>query len=230
MMTTKKEIFQYLFNALEPMIPVPILKKNKKVDTITFDSTSGNKIIFSLLPVLGGRKGKGSFVLTYSMALYNPTLSHVLKRPFHVEEGPDPGLLLALSSNNNLPKDLEPDLKYSFCVEADNKETADQLLDDIRQYFMPYVNPILSEYDLLLDNYADPLFVKNLGKWSQFRLGVCAALLTNREDAIKEFLVPLAESNTNKLDFMDFKKATDYQTELVDPIKKYAVDNNLIES
>jgi len=229
-MTTKKEVLQYLMNALEPMIPVVILKKHKSAGAVIFDSVNGNKIDFTFITVVGGRNGKGSFVMTFNMALYNPVLSDLLKKPFNVAEGSPTGLVSVLTSDNDLPKDLEPDRRYSFCVEGDNKETADHLLDDIRQYFIPYLAPFLGDYDRLLDFFKDPLFVRSTRSGRQFRIGVCAALLTNREDAIKEFLVPLAESNNNKNEILDFKKASDYQTELVDPIKNYAVENNLIEN
>ena len=61
----------------------------------------------------------------------------------------------------------------------------------------------------------------------QFSLGVICSLLCNHEEFIEETLVPLAKASEGGWIFREFFKCTDYVTDIVEPIKKYVVENNI---
>lgn len=228
-METKKEVIQYLMEEVEKMIPLKIISKKKKSGTVTFTVDKNCRIELYFRPVRGGVKGKDSFVMSFLMTIYNPFFKKILMEPFN-EKNDNPNtkdLVLSLDYLNNLPKELDVGNRYLFSEDNDNYETARRLLNDIECYFIPYCIPMTGDYKILLENYSNSKFVKNLGNWRQFIIGVVCAILTHQESKIEEVIVPLAKSNTNRIEFLDFKKSNDYNKELVLPIKEY-IYNNII--
>lgn len=222
-MKTKKEVIQYLMEEVEKIIPLKIISKRKKFGEVTFTVDNNCKIEFYFDTILGGVKGKNSFVISFSMATYNPFFKKILMEPFNrKDDNPDTKeLVQALYYLNDLPKEWNVYDRYLFSENNDNYETARRLLNDIECYFIPYCIPMTGDYKKLLENYSNPEFVRHLGNWCQFMVGVVCAILTHQESKIEEVIVPLAKSNTNRIEFLDFKKSNDYKTELIEPIKKY---------
>lgn len=214
---------------VEKMIPLKIISKKKKSGIVTFTVENDCKIKFYFDTVLGGVRGKNSFVISFSMATYNPLLKKILMEPFNkMDDNPrTKDLVNYLSYMNDLPDELDVYDRYLFSENNDNYETARRLLNDIEYYFIPYCIPMTGDYKKLLENYSNPEFVKHLGNWCQFIIGVTCAILTHQESKIEEVIVPLAKGNTNRIEFLDFKKSNDYKTELIEPIKKYITENNL---
>ncbi|NTE00363.1 hypothetical protein G6M24_24815, partial [Agrobacterium tumefaciens] len=102
------------------------------------------------------------------------------------------------------------------------------ILEDIKKYFIPYIQPLTGDYNQLLDMYKDPTLIKNIGNWRQFITGVAAAILTDRESEIGDTIVPLAKANDKKIEFLEFKNSKNYEIELIKPIKDY-IDKNRIK-
>lgn len=141
--------------------------------------------------------------------------------PFNKEDDNSKGLVQTLYYLNDLPKEWNVYERYLFSEDNDNYQTARRLLNDIEKNFIPYCIPMTGDYKKLLENYSNPNFVKRLGNWWQFIIGVACAILTHQESKIEEVIVPLAKSNTNRIDFLEFKNSNDYKIELIEPIKKY---------
>ena len=222
-MITKKEVILYLMEEVEKMIPLKIISKKKKSGTVTFTVDKNCRIEFYFRSVCGGVKGKNSFVMSFSMTIYNPFLNKILLEAFNKkDENPiTKDLVQSLYYINDLPKELDVYDRYLFSENNDNYETAQRLLNDIECYFIPYCIPMTGDYNKLLENYSNPEFVRHLGNWCQFMTGVVCAILTHQESKIEDVIVPLAKSNTNRIEFLDFKKSNDYKTELIEPIKEY---------
>lgn len=228
-MKTKKEIIQYLFEEIERRIPFEIVDKKKEPGNMTFTVENNCKISFSFDTVMGGRKGKNSFVISFSMSIYNPFLAKILKGSFDKKDD-NPltkDLVLLLDYLRSLPEEWNVYERYMFDEYEDKYETAQRLLKDIECYFIPYIIPFVRDYEKVLNNYSDPKFVKNLGNWVQFTTGVACAILTRQESKIEEVIVPLAKSNVNRGEFLEFKKSNDYKIELIQPIKNYIIKNGL---
>lgn len=222
-METKKEVILYLMEEIEKLIPLKIISKKKKFGEVTFVVDNNCKIEFDFDTVLGGARGKNSFVISFSMTIYNPFLSKILREPFNIiNNNPDTkDLVQHLDYLNDLPKEWSVYSRYMFSTAGDNFQTAQTLLKDIECQFIPHIIPFTGDYEKLLENYSNPEFVKRLGNWCQFITGVVCAILTHQESKIEEIVVPLAKSNTNRIEFLDFKKSDDYKTELIEPIKEY---------
>lgn len=226
-METKKEVIQYLFEEIERLLPLKTVCIKKRRGDIVFTVENNCKIVFSLESVMGGIKGAKSFVISFSMAIYNPFFAKILNGSFgKKDDNPlTKDLVLALYYINNLPEEWNVYERYLFCDNEDRHETAKRLLIDIENYFIPYCIPFVRDYEKLLGNYSNPKFVKQLGNWAQFTTGVVCAILTHQESKIEEIIVPLAKSNTHRSDFLEFKKSSDYNKELILPIKEYIYNN-----
>lgn len=222
-MKTKKEVIQYLMEEVENLIPLKIISKKKKFGEVIFTVDNNCRIEFYFDTVLGGVRGKNSFVISFSMTIYNPFLEKIIMESFN-KSNDNPNtkdLVQSLDYLNDLPEELNVYKRYFFSEDNDNYETARRLLKDIEYYFIPYFIPMTGDYKKLLENYSNPDFVKRLGNWWQFIIGVACAILTHQESKIEEVIVPLAKSNTNSIEFLEFKKSNDYKTELIEPIKEY---------
>ena len=226
-MITKKEVIQYLMEEVEKLIPLTIISKKKKSGTVTFTVHNDCRIEFYFRSVCGGVKGKNSFVMSFSMTIYNPFLDKILREPFNIiNDNPNTkDLVQCLDYLNDLPKEWSVYDRYMFSTAGDNSQTAQTLLKDIECQFIPHIIPLTGDYEKLLENYNNPEFVKHLGNWRQFIIGVACAILTNQESKIEEVIVPLAKSNTNRIEFLEFKESNDYKTELIQPIKEYIYNN-----
>lgn len=99
-MKTKKEVIQYLMEEVEKLIPLKIISKKKKFGTVIFTVHNDCKIEFCFQTVLGGARGKNSFVISFSMTIYNPFLSKILREPFNI------------INDNPITKDLVQSLYY----------------------------------------------------------------------------------------------------------------------
>jgi hypothetical protein len=229
-MITKKEVIQHLIIEVETLIPLPIKKRKIKSGSVTFEVENNCRIVFLFDTIMGGSQGKDSFVVAFSMSLHNPFFSNIKKEAFGIkDDDPDTkDLVLYLKYLKSLPKEWNVYERYLFSDNEDRYVTATRLLKDIKKYFIPYIKPFLRDYESLLRNYENPEFVKNIGNWYQFITGVIAALLTRQEDKIEEIIVPVAKKNTNDIEFMEFKNAKDYRSELVRPIKEYMKQKNII--
>lgn len=226
-MKTKKEVIQYLMEEVEKMIPLKIISKKKKSGTVTFTVDNNCKIRFYFDTVLGGVRGKKSFVISFSMAIYNPFLEKIIFEPFDKkDDNPNTkDLVHFLDYLNDLPKEWNVYERYLFSEDNDNYLTARRLLNDIECYYIPYCIPMTGDCQKLLENYSNSEFVKRLGKCWQFIIGVACAILTHQESKIEEVIVPLAKSDTSPRGFSEFKKSKDYKTELIEPIKEYIYNN-----
>ncbi|NTE22929.1 hypothetical protein G6M26_30740 [Agrobacterium tumefaciens] len=229
-MHTKKEVIVYLIEEVEKLIPVKTLEKQKKLGTIVFDIKNDCKVSFSFDTVLAGSKGKNSFVISFHMVVFNPMLDKVITAPFGKENINDInyGLVLSLSYLNSLPKEWAVYSRYMFDNSKDYLDVANVILEDIKKYFIPYIQPLTGDYNQLLDMYKDPTLIKNIGNWRQFITGVAAAILTDRESEIGDTIVPLAKANDKKIEFLEFKNSKNYEIELIKPIKDY-IDKNRIK-
>lgn len=208
---------------VEKIIPLKIIKKKKKFGYVLFTVENDCKISFRFNTVCGGFKGKNTFVLSFTMVIHNPFLSKILMESFgKINDDPaTKDLVLVLDYLNSLPKEWNVYERYAFSGFEDKAMTAERLLRDIECCFIPYCVPFVRDYGKIVDNYSNPAFVKNIGNWSQFITGVACALLTHQEAKIEEIIVPLAKSNTNRIEFLEFKNSKDYKTELILPIKEY---------
>lgn len=231
-MLTKKEIVDKLIFELDHKIPFSFIKKQKKANRVRYFFENNNSIEFLFDSVMSGKKGKGSFVLSFSLSIFNPFFSKIRYESFKLDYNPEEdncNLTLHLSYLNNLPKEWNVYDRYMFSDEKNNNEIIKIILDDIQSCFFIYIASFIQkDYYLLLENYKNISFVKNIGNWNQFVYGVIAAFLTDQKEFIEETLVPMAKSNTNKIEFLEFKKSQNYQEELVMPIKKYILMENII--
>ena len=226
-MKTRKEIVQYLFDEIEKKIPLKIISKKKERETVIFSVENDCKISFSLDFVMGGIKGKNSFIVSFSMSIYNPLLGKILRESFDKKDD-NPltrNLVLLLDSLRSLPKEWNVYERYLFSEEGNNKEVAQILLKDVECYFIPYCIPFIKDYGQILNCYSNPEFIRNMGNWVQFITGVACAILTNQESKIEEIIVPLAKNNVSRSEFLEFKKSNNYKKELVQPIKDYIIKN-----
>lgn len=212
---------------IEKMIPLKIVSRKKRLGEVIFTVANNCKIRFYFDTVLGGVKGKNSFVISFSMAIYNPFLEKIIMESFNQKDDNSKGLVQSLYYLNDLPKEWNVYERYLFSEDNDNYQTARRLLNDIECYYIPYCIPMTGDYPKLLENYSNPEFVKRLGRCWQFIIGVACAILTHQESKIEEVIVPLAKSDTSPRGFSEFKKAKDYKIELIEPIKKYIAENNL---
>lgn len=224
-MKTKKEVIQYLMEEVENLIPLKIISKKKKFGEVIFTVDNNCKIRFYFDTVLGGMKGKNSFVISFSMAIYNPFLEKIIMESFNKKDDNSKGLVQSLYYLNDLPKEWNVYERYLFSEDNDNYQTARRLLNDIECYYIPYCIPMTGDYPKLLENYSNSEFVKRLGRCWQFIIGVTCAILTHQESKIEEVIVPLAKSDTSPRGFSEFKKSKDYKTELIEPIKEYIYNN-----
>lgn len=212
---------------VEKLIPLKIITKKKKSGTVTFTVDNNCKIRFYFDTVLGGARGKNSFVISFSMAIYNPLLARIIMEPFNKKDDNSntEDLVQSFYYLNDLPKEWKVYERYLFSEDNDNYQTAQTLLNDIECQFIPYIIPLTGDYEKLLENYSNPEFVKQLGRCWQFIIGVACAILTHQESKIEEVIVPLAKSDTSPRGFSEFKKSNDYKTELILPIKEYIYNN-----
>lgn len=221
----RKEIVQYLEEGVEKLLPMKIVSysKVKRLGRPVFFLENDCKIECTFDIVRNMQKGKYAYIISFSMVLHNPFLSKVLRESFH-KRNDNPltkDIIVSLDYLHSLPKVWNVYLRYSFDTDESRKITADRLLQDINDYFIPYCSFLTADYGKVLEYYSNPEFIKNIDRNKQFVLGVVCSLLGHQESKIEEVLVPLAEQSTNPFDFADFKAATDYYRELVLPIKEY---------
>ncbi len=240
-MKTKKEVIKYLSEQILLILPkeLEISKSTIISNALKIKLKNDAKIKFSFQSIMAGTKGKNTFVIKFSMMLYDDNFAKIISQPTGYDlTNNNKDLILSLNSANNLPKEWNVYERYMFDNEEDRFVTAARLVEDIKKYFIPFCVPFLKNYNLLLDSYQDYEFLKQtfLNRWKHFAIAVTCALLTKRENEIEEIIVPLAnkviekdkQNNISFYSFAKFKEVADYKKEIIEPIKKYMEENNLI--
>lgn len=226
-METKKDVIKYLNEKIRDLIPLKIQKIKSKGDITFYELENNCSIEFYFESLLGGRRGKNSFCLKVSMSLYNPFLARLIS--VGRKQVYDDSLLSQLVSHidwDKIPEEKYYD-RYFFWDGEDKKNTADRLIGDIEKYYIQFILPNLSNYNLLIENFKDPTYVKCLGGYGDFIKAVIVAILTHQEDKIESYIVPFVKNNLSGRKFMEFRDAKDYQEEIINPLIEYIKSNNI---
>lgn len=225
-METKAEVLKYLFVRIQEMIPVKVLKAKKDKDYFTYTVENDCSIEFYIRTSQSGHAGKNTFCMGVTCRIRNPFLSKLISEPFNEKDTYD-NLIVLFSNQYDWYNQNQMDMDYFLDNKSEKTPEVERFLNDLKDNFFSYIIPFVNRYRRIIDFYVNPGHIQYIIGSKQFILGVVCSLLCNREEFIKDKLVPLAKADENGHIFKDFFKATNYITDIVEPIKKYIADNNI---
>lgn len=225
-METKAEVLKYMFTRIQEMLPVNVVKAKKNKDYFTYIVENDCSIEFYFQTTQGGYAGKNTFCMGVSAKIKNPYLcSLVLERLNKKDAGGN--IIVCFDNNIDWFKQHLMDMDYFFGNKSDKTPNVERFLNDLKKDFFPYIIPFVKQYTKIIDFYSNSGHIQHIYVDKQFSLGVICSLLCNHEEFIEETLVPLAKASEGGWIFREFFKCTDYVTDIVEPIKKYVVENNI---
>lgn len=226
-MDTKRDVIKYLNERIKDLIPLKIQKVKSKGDITFYELENNCGIEFYFQSLLGGSKGKNSFCLKVSMSLYNPFLARLISVGRKQEY--DDSLLSQLVFHidwDKIPEEKYYD-RYFFWDGEDKKNTADRLIGDIKKYYIQFIVPNLSNYNLLIENFKNPIYMECLKGYGDFIKAIVVAILTHQEDKIESYIVPFVKNNLKERKFLEFQDSENYQEDIINPLKKYIESNDI---
>ena len=226
-METKKDVIKYLNEKIKDLIPLKIQKIKSKGDITFYELENNCGIEFYFESLLGGKRGKNSFCLKVSMSLYNPFLARLIS--VGRKQKYDDSLLSQLVFHidwDKIPEEKYYD-RYFFWAGEDKKNIADRLIGDIEKYYIQFIVPNLSNYNLLIENFKNPIYMECLKGYGDFIKAIVVAILTHQEDKIENYIIPFVKNNLKERKFMEFQDSENYQEDIIKPLKKYIEFNDI---
>lgn len=225
-METKAEVLKYLFARIQEMIPVKVLKAKKDKDYFTYAVENDCSIELYFQTTQGGYAGKNTFCMDVSAKIKNPYLCSLTSEPFNKKDTGG-NIIVYFDSNIDWYNQHQMNMDYFFDNKRDKITDVEKFISDLKKDFFLYIIPFTKQYTKIIDFYSNTGHIQHIYADKQFSLGVICSLLCKREEFIEEKLVPLAKASEGGWIFRDFFKATNYITDIVEPIKKYIADNNI---